>query len=282
MFFWLLGTNGLVGICLCREYLDISAGRLSWAQLSTWHVNVAKKKSMYAVTSSGYRKLIEKILKLFMKSVRLFGIFCLKFLHQFLASKILNAHIVFAVISLVLYKTNFKQSYDLQQTDDIAQIRSWTKKWERWKEKHTRDTHAHSAKAPEWMNVGYVKHAFERKTKSHPKIEKNWKTFPLKLLMTFVSLNCLLSHPTRYIFLAQIFYLSLHKTIKWAIAWLGLALVGFWKSRKGWRPVFDSWWIMWAFIKLNIFECSAIHWKSTEMCVLCASCWAIAASLSGD
>lgn len=138
------------------------------------------------------------------------------------------------------------------------------------KKKHTRDTHAHSAKAPEWMNVGYVKHAFERKTKSHPKIEKNWKTFPLKLLMTFVSLNCLLSHPTRYIFLAQIFYLSLHKTIKWAIAWLGLALVGFWKSRKGWRPVFDSWWIMWAFIKLNIFECSAIHWKSTEMCVCCS------------
>lgn len=140
MFFWLLGTNGLMGSCLCRKYLDISAGRLSWAQLSTWHVNVAKKKRIYAVTSSGYRKLIDKILKLFMKSVRLFGIFCLKFLHQFHASKILNAHIVFAVISLLLYKTNFKQSYDLQ-TDDIAQIRSWVKEWECWKEKaHQRNT----------------------------------------------------------------------------------------------------------------------------------------------
>lgn len=110
------------------------------------------KKRIYAVTSSGYRKLIDKILKLFMKSVRLFGIFCLKFLHQFLASKILNAHIVFAVISLLLYKTNFKQSYDLQ-TDDIAQIRSWTKEWERWERKSTPETHTHivQRRPSEWM-----------------------------------------------------------------------------------------------------------------------------------
>lgn len=101
---------------------------------------------------------------------------------------------------------------------------SWAKEWERWKEKHTRDTHAHSAKAPDWMNV---KHAFERKTKSHPNIEKNWKTFPLKLLMTFVSLNCLLSHPARYIYFWHKYsiWVCIKQSSGWLLdlAWLWLA-----------------------------------------------------------
>lgn len=48
-----------------------------------------------------------------------------------------------------------------------------------------------------WVKVGYVKHASQRKTKKPSEDRTELKNFSPKLLMTFVSLNCVLSFDAR-------------------------------------------------------------------------------------
>lgn len=268
-----------VGLFKC---LFLSQARIFWYLFRslelgtlalTWHVNIAKCIGIVRIISKTDWQNIEIARK---KSVNIWNNLRNSFFYQFLGS--LSLVIVVIVVHYYTGQTLNK----VMTYKRIILLRSSWSNGERESKNKNETKHIYQWQARPESESWLCKTCIWKKNKKSTEDRKELKNFSTKnSWWRLFHLTVVYLLGTRYFwhkFSISVF-IAKNNQVGMSLTWpdfgFGLAWLGFWRVEKveDWRPVFDSWRIMWTFIKLNHSECSTIHSFIEWSQQICAVLW---------